>query len=199
MAARFEIDMTKGSILKNMLRFAIPLMLTNILQLLYNAADQIVVGRWGGPECLAAVGATGSVTTLLVNLFVGLSIGASVAVSRKYGSGDLHGLNKTAHTAVALSIVAGFTSMIVGELLSRPMVVLFNGESERVKRRIFIKKFEYAPIKTGSVVGVVRYYLDDELIFEAPISVKNDIECITQVKEERPLVDSFLRFIDVIK
>ena len=78
---RYEIDMTKGSILKNMLRYALPLILTNILQLLYNAADQIVVGRWAGPHCLAAVGATSSFTVLLTNLFIGLSIGANVAVT----------------------------------------------------------------------------------------------------------------------
>ena len=123
-ARKYEIDMSKGSILKNMLFFAFPLMLSNILQLLYNAADTIVVGRWGGPDCLAAVGATGTLTTLLVNVFVGLSIGASVAVSRKYGAGDMVGLHKAAHTTVALGIIVGFASMIVGQLACRPVLRL---------------------------------------------------------------------------
>ena len=69
-ARKYEIDMSKGSILKNMIMFAVPLMLSNILQHLYNAADQIVVGRWAGEKCLAAVGATGSITNLLTSLFL---------------------------------------------------------------------------------------------------------------------------------
>lgn len=125
-ARRYEIDMSKGSILKNMLLFAFPLMLSNILQLLYNAADQIVVGRWGGEECLAAVGATGTLTTLLTNLFVGLSIGASVAVSKKYGAQDMHGLNKTTHTAVTLGFIGGIATCIIGQIICKPVLVLMD-------------------------------------------------------------------------
>lgn len=121
---RYEIDMSKGSILKNMIMFAIPLMLSNILQLLYNAADSIVVGRWGGPACLAAVGSTGTVTGLLVNFFVGLSVGVAVAISRKYGAGDMYGLNKTAHTAVTISVIAGVASLVLGEIFCYPILEL---------------------------------------------------------------------------
>ena len=102
-------------------------------------------------------------------------------------------------SGIGLDVVGADSDSVRVELLSKPTVVLFNGESERIKRQILIKKFEYAPIKKGSVVGYVRYYLDDELVCEAPIIVKNDIECITVVKEKRPFVDSLLRFIDVIK
>ena len=121
---RYEIDMSKGSILKNMIMFAISLMLSNILQLLYNAADTIVVGRWGGAECLAAVGSTATVTGLLVNFFVGLSVGVAVAISRKYGAGDMYGLNKTAHTAVAISVIAGVASLVLGEVFCYPILEL---------------------------------------------------------------------------
>lgn len=124
MERRYEIDMSKGSILKNMILFAIPLMLSNILQLLYNAADTIVVGQWGGPECLAAVGSTGTVTGLLINFFVGLSVGVAVAISRKYGAGDMYGLNKTAHTAITISIIAGAVSMVLGEFFCYPILEL---------------------------------------------------------------------------
>ncbi len=123
-AVRYEIDMTKGSILKNMLRFALPLMLTNIMQLLYNAADQIVVGRWAGPHCLAAVGATSSFTVLLTNLFIGLSIGANVAVSKRYGARNLDSLKRATHTTVLLSFFGGIASCILGQLLCRPVLEL---------------------------------------------------------------------------
>jgi len=123
-AVRYEIDMTKGSILKNMLRFALPLMLTNIMQLLYNAADQIVVGRWAGPHCLAAVGATSSFTVLLTNLFIGLSIGANVAVSKRYGARDLDSLKMATHTTVLLSFFGGIAACILGQLLCRPVLEL---------------------------------------------------------------------------
>ena len=121
---KYEIDMSKGSIFKNMLLFALPLMLTNILQLLYNAADTFVVGRWGGSDSLAAVGATGTLTTLLLNIFIGLSVGGSVAVSKKYGAGDMRGLHRAAHTTVTFGIIAGIVSMCVGQILCRPILEL---------------------------------------------------------------------------
>ena len=121
---RYEIDMTQGSILKNMIRFAIPLMLTNLLQQFYNAADTIIVGRWAGYDALAAVGATSSLTNLLISLFVGISIGVSVLVSRNFGSGDIEGIKRSSHTAVALSFVCGLMSIMVGEILCRPILEL---------------------------------------------------------------------------
>ena len=121
---RYEIDMTQGSILKNMIRFAIPLMLTNLLQQFYNAADTIIVGRWAGYDALAAVGATSSLTNLLISLFIGISIGVSVLVSRNFGAGDAEGVKRSSHTAVALSFVCGLMSMMVGEILCRPILEL---------------------------------------------------------------------------
>ena len=143
-ARRYEIDMSKGSIIKNMLLFAFPLMLTNILQLLYNAADQIVVGRWGGEKCLAAVGATSTLTILLINLFVGLSIGASVTVSKKFGAQDMQGLRNTTHTTIALGFICGIVACIVGQIACRPILQLMGtpadviGLSEIYIRIIFI-------------------------------------------------------------
>ena len=85
-SARYEMDMTQGPIMMNMIRFSIPLMFSSILQLLYNAADMVVVGRYAGSAALAGVGATGALTSLLVNLFMGLSVGASVTVAQHYGA-----------------------------------------------------------------------------------------------------------------
>lgn len=129
-ARKYEIDMSKGSILKNMLMFAFPLMFSNILQLLYNAADQIVVGRWGGEECLAAVGATGTLTTLLTNLFIGLSIGASVTVSKKYGAQDMAGLCRTTHTAVTLGLIGGIVACVLGQIICEPVLKLMGTPDE---------------------------------------------------------------------
>ena len=83
---RYEIDMCNGSILKKMLLFALPLMCSSMLQLLFNAADIVVVGRFAGDNSLAAVGSTSSLINLLTNLFVGLSVGANVLVAQYYGA-----------------------------------------------------------------------------------------------------------------
>ncbi len=124
MARKYEIDMTQGSILKNLIVFAIPLMLSSILQLLYNAADTVVVGRWAGTQALSAVGSTSSLSSLLTNLFIGVSVGVSVAVSKKYGSGDMWGLRKIAHTSVALSVIVGLVAMCVGLVFCKPLLSL---------------------------------------------------------------------------
>ncbi len=143
-ARKYEIDMSKGSILRNILLFAFPLMLANILQLLYNAADQIVVGRWGSENSLAAVGATSTLTVLLTNLFIGLSIGASVAVSKKYGAQDMAGLRNTTHTTITLGFICGITSCILGQIICRPVLLLMGtpteviGLSELYMRIIFV-------------------------------------------------------------
>lgn len=129
--AKYGIDMREGSIFKNHLRFALPLMATSVLQLFYNAADQVVVGRWTGSDALAAIGATGALNLLVINLFMGLSIGAGIVISRKYGSGDMYGLNKTAHSAVGVSIIMGIAAMIVGLIFCRPLLT-FMGTPEKV-------------------------------------------------------------------
>ena len=87
-SAKYEIDMCNGPLLGKILLFYIPLMLSGILQLLFNAADIVVVGRFAGNEALAAVGSTSSLTNLIVNLFIGLSVGANVLVARFYGAGQ---------------------------------------------------------------------------------------------------------------
>ena len=87
-ARSIGMDMTRGAMLPQVLRFAGPLMLTGILQLLYNAADVVVVGRFAGAQALAAVGSTGALINLIVGMFTGLSTGAGVAVARAYGAGD---------------------------------------------------------------------------------------------------------------
>lgn len=119
---KFEMDMCEGPILKKMLMFALPLMASSILQLLFNAADIIIVGRFAGDNSLAAVGSTTSLINLLVNMFVGMSVGVNVLVARFYGAKREADLSTTIHTAVAISIVGGILLTVVG-IIGAPFIL----------------------------------------------------------------------------
>ena len=119
---RYDIDMTTGPLIPKILQFSLPLMLTGILQLLYNAADVIVVGNFAGHTALAAVSSTGSLINLLVNVFMGLSVGASVVIARYYGAGDVLRMRKAEHTAMTLALFMGVGVGAMGFLLARPML-----------------------------------------------------------------------------
>lgn len=112
------VDMLSGPILPHLLRFAIPLMLTGVLQLLYNAADLVVVGRYTGHEALAAVGATSSLTNLMINFFIGISVGANVVISRAIGAADNRKTASATHTAMLLGGIIGVVVGFFGFLLS---------------------------------------------------------------------------------
>lgn len=124
MKKSYEIDMVNGPILGKILVYSIPLMLSGILQLLFNAADVIVVGRYAGSQSLAAVGSTSALINLLVNVFIGLSVGVNVMVARYYGARRETAVNETIHTAVALSLVSGLLLVVIGLLLARPLLEL---------------------------------------------------------------------------
>ena len=124
MKKNYEMDMCSGPILGKLLTFTIPLIFSGILQLLFNAADVIVVGRFAGSQSLAAVGSTTALINLMINIFIGLSVGVNVIVARYYGAKREKDVQDTIHTAMALSIVSGLFLIIVGQLLSRPMMEL---------------------------------------------------------------------------
>ena len=107
-------DLTQGRIFPTVFSLAVPIMLTSVLQLLFNAADLVVVGNYCGPDSVAAVGATTSLTTLITNIFIGLSVGSSVAVAHAYGAHDDRTMHKTVHTAIFTAIVAGLVLAAVG-------------------------------------------------------------------------------------
>lgn len=119
----FEIDMVRGPILVKMLRFTLPLMLSSILQLLFNAADIIVVGKFAGDNSLAAVGSNTALISLLTNLFIGLSVGANVVVARYFGGRRQRELSDTVHTAMALSLLSGAALTVIGVALSRYFLI----------------------------------------------------------------------------
>lgn len=119
---KYEIDMCNGPILKKMLLFALPLMLSSILQLLFNAADIVVVGRFAGDDSLAAVGSTSSLINLLTNLFIGLSVGANVLVAKYFGAKKEAELRETVHTAMTLSLIGGVVLTIIG-VVGAPIIL----------------------------------------------------------------------------
>lgn len=121
---RYEMNMCEGSILKKMLIFALPLMLSSMLQLLFNAADIIVVGKFCGDNALAAVGSNGALINLLTNVFMGLSVGSNVLVAKYYGADNKEAIHDTVHTSVILSFFSGLLLLAVGEIFARQLLVL---------------------------------------------------------------------------
>ena len=119
---RYEINMTEGPLLSRILSFSGPLILTGILQLLYNAADVIVVGNYAGHEALAAVSSTGALINLLVNVFMGLGVGASVVIARYFGARDVVAMRKAEHTAMTLALFMGVGVGIFGFFMAKPLL-----------------------------------------------------------------------------
>ena len=120
----YEIDMCNGPLFGKILIFAVPLMPSGMLQLFFNAADIIVVGQFVGHTALAAVGSTGSLINLLVNVFVGLSVGTNVLVARYYGARDAKHLHETVHTSVLTSVLSGTALIVIGLILAEPLLTL---------------------------------------------------------------------------
>ena len=116
--------MCNGPLLGKILVFSVPLMLSGILQLLFNAADIIVVGRFAGSTALAAVGSTASLINLMINVFVGLSVGVNVLAARYYGGQKEKDIQDTVHTAIMMAILSGLFLVLLGETASRPMLTL---------------------------------------------------------------------------
>ena len=122
--------MINGSIFGKLITFSIPLILSSILQLLFNAADIIVVGRFAGDNSLAAVGSTGSLINLLINLFMGLGVGANVVAANYFGAGKRDALQKTVHTTMLLSIYCGLILTVVGVFGSKYILQLMQAPKD---------------------------------------------------------------------
>lgn len=130
---KHTVDMTKGNIFRHIIAFAIPIMISGILQTLYNAADMIVVGKFAGKQSLAAVGSTSSAINLLISIFVGMSSATNVIVARKFGAGNKSGVSKAVHTAIAVCLCGGTILMILGILLSRKILVLMDSPDDVIE------------------------------------------------------------------
>ncbi len=130
MASKYSLDMTKGPFLKKILRFSLPLVLTGLLQMIYNMADVIVVGRFAGGTALAAVGATGSLVHLILNIFLGLSMGSGVMTAKYIGAKDEDSVKRCVHSAMLLSILSGVFVAIFGFLFSEQLLVLMDSPED---------------------------------------------------------------------
>lgn len=125
-----QMDMLNGPLVSKIILFALPLAASSILQQLFNAADVAVVGRFAGNQALAAVGGNSSVINLLVNLFVGFSVGANVVIARYIGEGKAERIQKTVHTVVALALICGAILAVLGYVVARPLLQLMNTPQE---------------------------------------------------------------------
>ncbi len=123
---KYEIDMCNGSIMDKLISFSLPLMLSSILQLLFNAVDIIVVGRFSGSQALAAVGSTTALINIFTNLFIGVSLGANVLAARYYAAGQDKEMSEAVHTAITLALVSGILMAFVGFGAARPALSLMD-------------------------------------------------------------------------
>lgn len=122
MSKQYEIDMTEGALLPKIILFSLPLMLSGMLQLVFNAADIIVVGRYVGSEAMAAVGSTAALINMIIQVFMGLSVGVNVCVAQAYGARKDRELREIINTSVTTALVAGVLLIFVGIALTRPML-----------------------------------------------------------------------------
>ncbi len=117
---KYEIDMCNGTLMDKLISFAIPLMLSGILQLMFNAVDIIVVGRFSGSQSLAAVGSTTALINVFTNLFIGISLGANVLAARYYALEKSKEMSETVHTAIAFALISGVGMAVIGLLMAKP-------------------------------------------------------------------------------
>ena len=130
---KYEIDMCNGSIMDKLISFSLPLMLSGILQLMFNAVDIVVVGRFSGSQALAAVGSTTALINIFTNLFIGISLGANVLAARFYASGKEKEMSETVHTAITLALISGIIMAGIGLLLAKLALRLMGTPSDVIE------------------------------------------------------------------
>jgi putative MATE family efflux protein len=145
------MDMCNGPLFKNILIFALPIMAMNLLQLLFNAADMVVAGQFSGKEALAAVGATGSLINLIVNFFMGLSVGTSVIVAQEYGANRPEDISRSVHTSLLVSVISGLIVMAIGLSLCEPMLVLMGTPEDILPLSVLYMKIYFLGIPASMV------------------------------------------------
>ncbi len=145
-------NMLQGPLFLNIVTYTVPIILTSLLQLLFNAADLVVVGQFCGSISVGAVGATGSITNLIVNLFIGFSVGAGVSVAHGIGSKDREMVQKTVHTALPLAAVCGVILTVIGVSFAEPLLRLM-GTPENVLKLSAV----YMRIYFGGIVFSMVY------------------------------------------
>jgi putative MATE family efflux protein len=145
------MDMCSGPLFKKILIFALPIMAMNLLQLLFNATDMVIAGRFSGKEALAAVGATGSLINLIVNFFMGLSVGTSVVVAQEYGANKQEDISRCVHTSIYISIISGLIVMAIGLVLCEPLLVMMGTPEDILPLSVLYMKVYFLGIPASMV------------------------------------------------
>ncbi len=156
---KYEIDMCNGAILPKLLKFSLPLMLSSVLQLLFNAADIIVVGNFAGENSLAAVGSTTALVNLVTNLFLGLSTSANVLSAHFMGADEPEKVSRTVHTSLMLSLLSGLMLTIIGECMAEQMLIWMQTPLE-----VLDLSSLYLRIYFGGMVAMMIYNFGSSLL-----------------------------------
>ncbi len=143
MTSKYEINMCEGSLFPKIVRCAVPLIFTNLLQILYNAADVIVVGRYTGETALAAVGSTSPLINVVINMLIGLSVGASIVVSQYIGANNHQKTSDTVHTSLLIALFGGILFGVLGFFLSRPLLSLTGSPHDVIEQATLYMKIYF--------------------------------------------------------
>lgn len=173
MKNRNEIDMLRGSLWDKIILFAIPLAATGILQQLFNAADIAVIGRFVGKHAMAAVGSNAPIIGLMVNLFIGISLGANVVIARFIGQDNGEGVSRAVHTAIMVALGGGFLVTLVGELLTAPLLHLMGVPAEVYDMSLLYMRVYLAGMP------VILLYNFESAIFRAKGDTRTPLICLT--------------------
>jgi len=146
-----DMDMCSGPLFSKILIYSLPIIAMNLLQLLFNAADMVTVGRFSGREALAAVGATGPLINLIVNTFMGLSAGTAVVVAQDYGAGQMSDLSDSVHTSIAISIVSGLVVMVLGLIFCKPLLILMGTPEDILDLSVLYMKIYFIGVPATMV------------------------------------------------
>ncbi|MBQ4578622.1 MAG: MATE family efflux transporter [Clostridia bacterium] len=151
--------MTQGVIWKHLLAFALPLMVGNLFQQLYNTVDSIVVGQFVSKQALAAVGSTTSIINMMVGFFSGVSVGAGVVISQRFGAKDPEGVHKAVHTTISLTLIIGLIGTLVGIFLAPIMLTLM-----KTPQDVFVEAKAYLQIYFGGISGLMLYNMGSGIL-----------------------------------
>ena len=157
--SRGASDMTEGVIWKQLLQFSVPMAVGLLFQQLYNTVDAVVVGNFVGKEALAAVGSTSSIINMLVGLSAGLSTGASVLISQRYGAHDDRGLRDAVHTSIAATLVLCVFATAVGMLIVDPMLRMMSTPED-----VFQQSKTYLMIYFAGITGLLIYNMGSAIL-----------------------------------
>lgn len=183
-----KIDMTQGPVFSKLLKFSVPLILSSVLQLFFNAADIIVVGRFAGDNSLAAVGSTGSLINLLVNLFMGLSVGANVVAAHYFGAGKKDRVQTTVHTAILLSFYSGIILTVIGVFGAEQILKLMQAPDDVLKLAAL-----YLKIYFGGITSTIVYNFGSAIL-----RAKGDTKRPLYILFAAGIINVFLNLIFVI-